>query len=72
MAFGVLLKLPCEPAVGAEDHAIASVSEAADCILYFLDFGKLLLDSMCRNWDAPEGRVRQEFRTRLKTSSKGE
>jgi hypothetical protein len=39
MAFGVLLELPCEPAVGAEDHAIASFFEAADCTLNFLDFG---------------------------------
>jgi hypothetical protein len=30
MAFGVLLELPREPAVGADDHVIASFSEAAD------------------------------------------
>ena len=39
MAFGVLLGLPCELAVGAEDHAIASFFEAADCTLNFQDFG---------------------------------
>jgi len=69
---GVLLSLPCEPAVGADDHAIASRFEAADCTLNFLDFGSRYWSSMCRNWDAPEGRVRHQFKMHPKASSEGE